>query len=163
MFKPPSADPSFIFAELSKNIENACIKARHHGLMAGEFSFYLKTQTFRYFGHSVKMIRPSNLTHELVSLARRHFNHVYQPRTLYRATGVTLHAMTPSRYSQSTLFDTTFNTAQKNHDLSTLYTTVDRIDARFGKHALFLASSLKALDPEKTKKSLYLPSMGEVQ
>jgi DNA polymerase IV len=34
-FIPPSADPTFVLAQLSKNVENACIKARRYNLRAG--------------------------------------------------------------------------------------------------------------------------------
>jgi DNA polymerase-4/DNA polymerase V len=35
-FTPPSCDGVFVFAQLSKNIENACIKARKYRLAARE-------------------------------------------------------------------------------------------------------------------------------
>src|SRR3989338_32012 len=40
-FTPPSRDPHFVFSQLSKNIENACIKARRWGLATPEIFFFL--------------------------------------------------------------------------------------------------------------------------
>jgi len=162
MFKPPSADPSFIFAELSKNIENACIKARACKIAPTEFSMYLKTQQFRYYSYSVRLGKPTTVAHELVAVARQCFKHMYRSVTLFRSTGVTLHGMTPYNLTQTDLFNGHDATVAMNE----LYTAVDRIDGRYGKHTLFLASSLKAFAVKEEKKSekrvLPLPCMGEV-
>ena len=47
-FTPGSNNPKFVFSQLSKNIENACIKARRHGHVARDVLLFLKTQEFRY-------------------------------------------------------------------------------------------------------------------
>ncbi len=46
-FTPPSCDHAFVFSQLSKNIENACIKARKYKLAAKAAVIMLKTQAFR--------------------------------------------------------------------------------------------------------------------
>src|SRR5262249_11181623 len=43
-FTPASRDRAFVFAQLSKNIENACIKARKYKLAAQRVVIYLRTQ-----------------------------------------------------------------------------------------------------------------------
>jgi DNA polymerase IV len=45
-FVPASQDKDYVFSQLSKNIENACKRARDLGLVAREFSIYLKTREF---------------------------------------------------------------------------------------------------------------------
>ena len=49
-FTPPSRDKEFVFSQLSRNIENACIKLRRHSLSAREFSCFVKDQDFRFRG-----------------------------------------------------------------------------------------------------------------
>jgi nucleotidyltransferase/DNA polymerase involved in DNA repair len=41
-FTPPTSDREFLLAQLSKNVENACIKARRHKLEARRVSFFLR-------------------------------------------------------------------------------------------------------------------------
>jgi DNA polymerase-4/DNA polymerase V len=53
-FSPPSCDRVFVFAQLSKNIENACIKARRYKLAAGGAVIFLRTQDFRDRGLEIK-------------------------------------------------------------------------------------------------------------
>src|SRR4029450_9026967 len=50
-FTPPTSDREFLLAQLSKNVENACIKARRHKLEARRVSFFLRTQDFRHTGY----------------------------------------------------------------------------------------------------------------
>jgi DNA polymerase-4 len=49
-FTPPTSDREMLLAQLSKNVENACIKARRHHLEARRVSFFLRTQDFRHTG-----------------------------------------------------------------------------------------------------------------
>src|SRR4030095_6694656 len=46
-FTTPSSDRNFVFSQLSKNIESACIKARRYRLAAQGAAIFLKTQQFR--------------------------------------------------------------------------------------------------------------------
>src|SRR5207249_3703798 len=45
-----SSDQAFVFAQLGKNIENACIKARKYKLAAQRVVIFLRTQQFRDTG-----------------------------------------------------------------------------------------------------------------
>ena len=58
-FTPPSKDKAFIFAQLSKNLENACIKARRYKLAAARLIVFLRTQDFRDSGIEIKLSRPT--------------------------------------------------------------------------------------------------------
>jgi DNA polymerase-4/DNA polymerase V len=58
-FTPPSRDENFVFAQLSKNLENACIKARRHKLAAARLIVFLRRQDFRNVGVELKLNRPT--------------------------------------------------------------------------------------------------------
>lgn len=45
-FTPPSKDRNFVFSQLSKNIENACMKARRYKLAAKSAVIFLRSQDF---------------------------------------------------------------------------------------------------------------------
>jgi hypothetical protein len=54
-FTPASQEKAFVFAQLAKNIENACIKARKHKLAAQRVVIFLRTQEFRDCGLEVEL------------------------------------------------------------------------------------------------------------
>lgn len=140
-FTPPSADPRFIASQLSKNIENACIKARRWGLVTPEISFFLKTQEFRFHGAEIELRRATDMPEEMLGAARAFFGRVCRPGVLYRATGVTLMKLREGGGEQLDLF----GDADRAAKLRSVYEQVDAIDRRFGKHTVFLASSSMAM------------------
>ena len=142
-FTPPSKDPRFIFAELSKNIENACIKARRWSLATPGIFFFLKTQDFRYHGCSIKLSHPTSVPEDILRAVEAEFKTIWRPRVEYRATGITLFKLT-SAAAQLDLFGSVLRTEA----LREVYESVDEIDRRYGKHAVFLASSMRAMDRE---------------
>ena len=72
-FTPPSRNREFVFSQLSKNIENACIKARRHKLAAPKYIFFLKTQDFQYQGGEIELGRATNIPQEIINSARKGF------------------------------------------------------------------------------------------
>jgi hypothetical protein len=80
-FTPPSTDNrEFVFSQLSKNVENACIKARRHGLAPKKIFFFLKTQEFRFAGIDLSLQARVSAPHEILRLVRNHFDKVYRPK-----------------------------------------------------------------------------------
>lgn len=140
-FTPASRDRDFIFSQLSKNIENACIKARRHRLSCKKFCFFLKTQDFRYSGAEVKLDRSTSTPNEIVQLAEKYFGEVCEPNTLYRATGITLLELSHEPSGQLDLF----RKAVKAEKFSKIFDKVDELSEKFGKHAVFLGSSMRAM------------------
>jgi len=98
-FTPPSHDETFIFAQLSKNLENACIKARRYNLAATRLLVFLRTQDFRDTGVELKLSRPSAYPADLFEPLRDGFQQVYRPHHLYRQTGVVLAGSCPRQMS----------------------------------------------------------------
>jgi len=140
-FTPPSTDETFIFGQLSRNIENACIKARRHKLSAGVLILYLKTQDFRHHGVELKLTRPTSYPLELLSMAREGFKEIYRKSALYRATGVVLAGLVPENSVQLTLFDN----PTRIEKLSRLYSAIDLLSGMFGKHTVQHVSSLPTM------------------
>ena len=177
-FTPPSRAEGFVFAQLSKNIENACIKARRWGLVSPQVLFFLKTQDFKYHGCEVTLPHPTDIPHDIIRAVARHFPQAFDPRELYRATGVTLMKLTPAESVQLDLF----GEVRTSQGLRLVFESVDEIAERYGKHAIFLGSSFEAMRygahlgargdvPERTKRlfkgetarrRLAIPSLGEV-
>jgi DNA polymerase-4 len=163
-FSPPSFDRAYIFAQLSKNIERVCAKARHHQVKAQGISFYLKTQEFTYHAVSLELALPISSPSEVLKFVSQHFNEVYAEGILYRATGITLRSFVPDQASMPDLFGESVSVKKK----SKIFETVDAVNARYGKETMFLASTLAALDPSlkdipRQRKTLLLPYLGVVQ
>jgi DNA polymerase-4/DNA polymerase V len=139
-FTPPSSDRAFVFAQLSKNIENACIKARRYKLAAKGASLLLKTQQFRVHSIAVRFSRPTSFPHEIVNAVEPAFAHLFDPQQEYRATGVVLFKLEADTMIQLDLFGESFRAQQ----FTRVYQAVDHLQEQFGKHTVFLGTSLLA-------------------
>ncbi len=138
-FTPPSNNPDFVFAQLSKNIENACIKARRYNLASQAVHIFLKTQTFKYLAVELQLSRKTNIPIEIIRAAQTVFNQIFSPKQLYRATGVTLLKL-GQHVMQLDLFSTLVQ-VEKYHKV---YEAADKVSEHYGKHTMFLGSSFKA-------------------
>jgi len=137
-FTPPSTDGEFVFAQLAKNLENACIKARRHGLAATRLVAFLRGQDFRETAVEMKLSSPSAYPARLFEPLKEAFGQLYRPGVPYRLTGVVLAGLVPENRVQHTLFDDTVRIEK----MSRLYRAVDELSEKFGKHTLHHGASL---------------------
>jgi DNA polymerase IV len=137
-FTPPSKDEIFVFAQLSKNLEAACIKARRYNLAPSRLIVFLKRQDFRGSGAEIKLTRPSAYPADLFAPLREGFRRIYRSADLYRQTGVVLASLVPEEKIQYSLFDE----PAKIERLSMVYRAVDTLSEKFGKYTVRHASSL---------------------
>jgi len=140
-FTPPSADRSFVFSQLSKNIENACIKARRHNLVTKEIFFFLKTQDFSYTGFDIKLSHGVSVPQEIIKAVGDVFDTVYKVNTLYRASGIVLGKLEENITVQQDLFGTSVSI----ENTKVIYDFLDKLSKKFGKHVVFLGSSFTAM------------------
>lgn len=178
-FTPPSKEREFIFSQLSKNIENACIKARRHDLAPKKIFFFLKTQEFNYAGLELTLTARMSAPHEMIRMVRGKFEKVYQKNKEYRATGVVLMDLSHQEDIQLDLF----GAKTEIEKWKPIYTAVDMLDGKFGKHTVYLGSTFGAMKNathqnergevpgrakklfkgENSRQRLGLPMLGEVK
>lgn len=139
-FTPASKDKEFVFSQLSRNIENACIKLRRHNLSAKAFFCFVKTQAFQYRGFEVELSHQTNTPQEVIRLSREPFERVFMKGTEYRATGVTFTDLSGDRNFQPDLFGASVEALK----LTEVFKEIDKVEAKFGKHTVFLGSSMRA-------------------
>lgn len=139
-FTPPSSDPVFVFAQLSKNIENAFIKARRYQLAAKRIVVYVKTQQYITRGVEAKLTRATSFPNEVLPLVRELFAKLFIPGTQYRATGVILVDLQLDDAIQMNLFEQPVKIDALEH----IYASVDKLAEKYGKHTVFLGSSMAA-------------------
>jgi DNA polymerase-4/DNA polymerase V len=137
-FTPASTDEAFVFAQLAKNLENACIKARRYKLAASRVVIFLRQQDFTGSGVELKLTRPTAYPVELFEVVREGFSRLYRSKTPYRQTGVVLSGLIEETCVQFSLFED----ATKIEKMARIYESIDRISQKFGKHAVQHAASL---------------------
>jgi len=137
-FTPASGDENFVFAQLAKNLENACIKARRYRLAATRIIIFLRKQDFTGSGVELKLSRPTAYPVEIFELLRQGFRQLYQIKALYRQTGVVLAGLIEEKGMQYSLFDDT----TKIEKIAKIYESVDLISQKYGKHTVQHAASL---------------------
>ena len=136
-FAPATTGRDYLFAQLLRNLESACMKARRYSLAACKVVAFLKKQNFDFTGTEAKLIRPSAYPLELCEILRELFDLVYREGELYRATGVVLADLVPDDTVQYTLFESPVR-AEK---VRLLYGAVDALRGKYGKHSLHLGGS----------------------
>ena len=141
-FTPPSDDAKFVFAQLSKNVENACIKARRWKLSTPIIYFFLKTQDFRYTGYEVKLPYPTSNPVDILNEIRKYFMKAFRKGMLYRATGITLINLAEEGTAQLDLF----GRVQESEGIKRVFESTDKLAERYGKHVVFLGSSFDAMN-----------------
>ena len=158
-FPRPTTDKSFIISELSRNVENACIRARAQGLVSQRVYYFLKTQEFRYHRYEIPLTIALQTPESVMREIMRTFDAVYEPQTIYRTTGVTLSALVPESIQEIDLF----GEVVKKRKWNEIFNVVDKIDRRYGEHSVVLASSVKAgrVRGQRPHKHLIIPFMGE--
>ena len=139
-FTPPSSDREFVFAQLSKNVENATMKARRYNLAAGRAVCFLKTQDFRGGGVEVSFSPPTAFPHQVLAAMGPAFQRLFDPKKLYRSTGVVLFKLSEDVIEQLDLFGVTAQIEK----VGRVYEAVDGVRLKYGKHTLFLGSSFQA-------------------
>jgi DNA polymerase IV len=139
-FTPPSNDEQFVFSQLSKNIENACIKLRRYNLAATGAIFFLKTQEFRHDGMEIRFSHMNAYPNEIVQAIREPFKQIFNSKLVYRATGIVMTGLKENVVKQMDLFGETLSVLNSKK----LYEAVDQINEKFGKHKVYLASSFAA-------------------
>jgi DNA polymerase-4 len=137
-FTPPSSDETLVYAQLSKNLENACIKARRYRLVASRIILFLRSKDFKDVGIEMRLNHPSAYPVELMDILREGFGQIFNPLSLYRSTGVVLAGLKEGSLVQYGLFDD----VQRIEKASKVYTAVDELSKKFGKHTVQQASSL---------------------
>lgn len=140
-FTPPSNNKEFVFSQLSKNIENACIKLRRHGLFAKEIFVFLKSQDFSHVGLKLMLAARVCIPQVILKVVRERFDELYDPCIFYRATGIVLMKLSSSNTTTMDLFSESVAIEKMSH----VYESVDTIAKKYGKHSIFLGSSLHAM------------------
>lgn len=173
-FYPFKTDGSELYAELSRNVENACIKARHHNLSAKKVVWFLKRKDLTFETYQIKLETPTNIPTEILEKIYLQFKQLDFKGEIYKTTGVTLTDLIHGEYIQDDLFS--FH--KVNDAKSEVFKVIDVLNQKHGRHIVHMASSMQGIlrqqsvradanqssffDRIKTSgKKLYIPYLGE--
>lgn len=137
-FTPSAKDKDYVWAQLVKNMENACIKARRYGQAAKEIVVFLKRHDHRAYGLEAKLLRPSAYPLEMMKAVRDVYERVFVPGTSYRATGFIMRGLVSASLVQASLFEDPIRIVKTRR----LYGAVDEAREKYGKHVVHQAASL---------------------
>lgn len=138
-FYSSSRSMTTVWAELLKNIEAVCLKAREQGMDAREATVFIKTQGFEYISTQISFSEPLSDPISIVRLVKVDFESIFKKGILYRATGITLRSLVPRNSINSLFSKPVYNT---------LFDIVDRISHKHGEGIVRLSGS-KVRDVEK--------------
>lgn len=136
-FTPPTTNRDFIIAQLSRNIENACIKARRYSMAARDVIFILRTQQFRHAVVEVRLAQPTAVPGPIIEAALAAMPQLYHPDIQYRSTGVVFAGMVTDDSAQPDLF----GAHVAIESIRRVFESTDAMDEKYGKHAVYVASS----------------------
>jgi DNA polymerase-4 len=173
-FYPYKTDRSELFAELSRNVENACIKARNSGIAPYIVTWFLKTKEHRYETYRIKLEHPTNIPSVIIGKIKEQFDRISIKGKLYKTTGVTFSHLVREDSIQQNLFDSYKEIDTK----SDIFKIVDTLNQKYGRHTVHMASSMRGIERQattyvgrnqmnffnkikKTGKELSIPYLGE--
>ena len=145
-FTPAIGNYDYVFSQLSKNIENACIKLRRYNLVVKSVFFFLKTQNFNYQNCEIKLSRVSSNPIEIIREVEKKIKEIYSPYKMYRASGVVFSKLIKNNLCQTDIFLESL----KDDKLNRIFLGLDKVSKKYGKHSIFLGSSFQAVS-EKSK------------
>lgn len=141
-FHPATNDLSFLLSQLSKNIEDACAKARHYVLVPSKVSFFLKDKDFKVVTSVLFLAPPTNAPETIVSMVAKQLPNLHKKGLLYRTTGVALEKLASVGVTQGDLFGNN----EKADKFEEIHKHLDFLENKFGKRMVHLASTQEALD-----------------
>lgn len=164
-----SKERSFVFSELSKNVE--VVSERMHDLkVAGlHASIFLKTALGRRYAEC-------DLPHHtqdpriLIRSIEPLFNSLYKPETAYKATGISIHRCIPTTLVQNDLFGHNATYLDTSNRISE---AVQKLKGLYGTSIVMLGSSLRSSEYRAKRREdrdshdpyiygLPLPYLGEI-
>ncbi len=140
-FFPTTNDKAFLLSQLSKNIEDACAKARHYKLTPKKISIFLKDQNFQFTTALIQLSSPTNAPETIISLASERLDAMHKRGVMYRTTGVTLQDLAQGAVVQGDLF----GNSDRADKFEAIHKQLDTLENKFGKRVVHLASTQGAL------------------
>lgn len=126
---PATNNKDVLLARLLDHIERAFIKARRYNYRVGTLQIFLKTQSFVFHSTHIKLHEKVMYPFLIRPLIHTAFDRIFNPKTLYRASGCTISEFEEAETFQETLFSPYRETEER---LKKFYPLIDQRRISFG-------------------------------
>lgn len=127
-----TSDENYIKNSLNYHIHRACMKLRKLNGRCSSVSIILRTKDFKIFSEKRVLLNPTDFEFELSSVVLELFEKIYNPKIIYRSSGIILDRLSFGDEQQLFLFSEE-KVDEKKHKLAQ---SIDRIEQKFGKNAI---------------------------
>jgi DNA polymerase V len=173
-FTPFSNERSFVFSELSRNVEIVSARLQAEGVYTKHVRFffnivYSKSSTRRIY-RDVLIPCATQSAVSILQALRVEKELLFDSRVRYKGTGITAYTATKEDLSKESIFESTITEIETSSKVSD---AISNIRQQFGKNAIAIASSVLSIQKRKniflrreekdpSEYGLPLPYLGEV-
>ncbi len=127
-----TSDKEYLKNSLNYHIHRACVKLRKLDAKCFGISIYLRTKDFKVFCEKRVLNKATNFELEISDIIFELLDELYNPKILYRSTGVILDTFEQNSEAQLSIFDNPEDDIKKEK----LTKCFDKLESRFGKNII---------------------------
>lgn len=127
-----TSDKEYLKNSLNYHIHRACVKLRKLDAKCFGISIYLRTKDFKVFCEKRVLNKATNFELEISDIIFELLDELYNPKILYRSTGVILDTFEQNTEAQLSIFDNPEDDIKKEK----LTKCFDKLESRFGKNII---------------------------
>ncbi len=127
-----TSDKEYLKNSLNYHIHRACVKLRKLDAKCFGISIYLRTKDFKVFCEKRVLNKATNFELEISDIIFELLDELYNPKILYRSTGVILDTFEQNNEAQLSIFDNPEDDIKKEK----LTKCFDKLESRFGKNII---------------------------
>lgn len=129
-FSEFTSDFNYIKSELNRHIHTSCRKLRSYNTKCRQIGVMLRTKDFKVFYTKKDLLSPVDFELEISKIAIELLKEIYDPNTIYRATGIVLEKIGEEGTEQLSLY----TQESKNIKQENLAKCFDNLEKRFKKN-----------------------------
>ena len=127
-----TSDKEYLKNSLNYHIHRACVKLRKLDENCFGISIYLRTKDFKVYCEKRVLNKATNFELEISDIIFELLDELYNPKILYRSTGVILDTFEQNSEAQLSIFDNPEDDIKKEK----LTKCFDKLESRFGKNII---------------------------
>ena len=127
-----TSDKEYLKNSLNYHIHRACVKLRKLDAKCFGISIYLRTKDFKVYCEKRVLNKATNFELEISDIIFELLDELYNPKILYRSTGVILDTFEQNSEAQLSIFDNPEDDIKKER----LTKCFDKLESRFGKNII---------------------------
>lgn len=127
-----TSDKEYLKNSINYHIHRACVNLRKINAKTLEVGIFLRTKDYRVFTEKEVLAKALDFELEISKIIFRLFEKIYNPKEIYRTTGVFFEKLTYNEASQMFLF----SDSEEDERKAKLSACFDKLEAKFGKNII---------------------------